>query len=235
MARLIGILAGLATVASMAALLSCSSGVSNSGAGAIGTDCKGGDLNLICTGFISFQNGSTSIDVFATDTNGNGQPNELIKTSVCTLHVTITDPLGTFSHIFQGVTFETFDISYASGVGHAPVLGTRRATATFSITLTNNTGSGTVDLPCVDLRTKKLFADQDSNGKVFPYVMTIRATGRDFATNSVVVVTARINIEIGDFVTTVPTTPSTASAIDYRAGLMKLASLAPSDLHLKWQ
>lgn len=240
MARLIGILVAIASLAA------CSSGVSNSGAGAAGTNCKGGDLNLICTANISFDSTSTatstasngiSIDAYASDTNGDGQPDELVATDLCTLNISITDPLGTFAHTFEGVTFETFDISYATGKSHAPTLGTRRYTNTVSITLSGNVGSGSVVLPCVDLVTKDEFVKQNTTYAVVPYVLTIRATGRDFATNSVVVVTARINIEIGDFVSSVPTAPSTSSAsvIDYRAGLIDVAKAGTDASNVRWQ
>lgn len=199
MARLIGILATIFTLAS------CSSGVSNSGGGAAGTNCAGGALNMICTASIQME--SFSIDAFASDTDSDGFPDELLETDTGTMNIRIADPLGEFSGTFQGVTFETFDVSFASGQGGAPSLGQRRFTNTLSIEMTNSTGEGSIVIPIVDLVTKRQFSQQASGSTVFPYVVTVRATGRDFATNSVVVAVARTNIEIGNFVESVPTPP----------------------------
>jgi len=199
MVRLIGVLVAALT------LSACSSGVSNTGGGAAGTNCGNGELNLVCTASIDLE--TISIDAFASDTDGDGTPDELLETDQGTFNVTISDPLGEFSQTFQGVTLETFDVSYNSGAGGAPVLGTRRFTETFSLTLSNSAASGGVEIPIVDLVTKRQFSQQASGSTVFTYVVTVRATGRDFATNSVVVITARVNVEMGDFVESVPTPP----------------------------
>ncbi|HSH42983.1 MAG TPA: hypothetical protein VK973_12735 [Arenicellales bacterium] len=199
MARLFGILAAIFTLAS------CSSGVSNTGAGAAGTNCAGGELNMVCTASIQME--TFSFDAFASDTDGDGFPDELLETETGTVTITISDPLGEFSNTFQGATFETYDVSYNSGQGGAPNLGPRRFTNTLSITMSNSTGTGSIDIPIVDLVTLREFAEQASGSTVYPYVVTVRATGRDFATNSVVVAVARANIEIGNFVESVPEPP----------------------------
>lgn len=233
MARLIGI---LATIASLALLGSCSSGVSNTGAGARNTDCKSGDLNLICTATITME--TTSIDAYASDTNMDGTPDELLTTQTGDMTITITDPLGTFSHIFQGATFETYDVSFESGRADAPKLGTRRYTQTMSITLSAaGTGSNSVTIPIVDLVTKKRFRDTAKFNIVYPYVVTVRATGRDFATNHTIVVVARINVEFADFLPSVPTpmTPSGASIIDYGSGLKVAHNESLKDVQIRWQ
>jgi len=196
MARLFGILGTLGIVLTLAA---CSSGVSNSGAGAAGTSCANGELNLVCTAVLDPNN--DSIDVFI-DVDEEGEPTSNVgpATDTADLTITLADPLGEFSNTFQGVTFETFDVNFDSGQGGAPSLGTRRFTQTFSLQLSDSTASGTVEIPLVDQVTKAEFAEQASGSTVYPYVVTVRATGRDFATNSLVVVTARANIEIGNFV-----------------------------------
>lgn len=199
MARLIGILVAIFT------LTACSSGVSNSGGGAAGTNCASGSLNMICTASIQME--SFSIDAFASDLDSDGFPDELIETDTGTFNVIISDPLGEFSGTFQGVTFETFDVSFESGQGGAPNLGTRRFTNTLSIELTGSSNDGSIVIPIVDIVTKRQFSQQASGSTVFPYVVTVRATGRDFATNSVVVAVARTNIEIGNFVESVPQPP----------------------------
>jgi len=192
MARLFGILGLILTLAA------CSSGVSNTGAGAAGTNCTGGGLDLVCTATVEPSN--FSIDVY-TDVDEQGQPvsDTSPATDTITMNITVTDPLGEFSQVFQGVTFQTFDISFDSGQGGAPNLGTRRFTETLNITLVDSVGSGSATFPMVDQVTKKQFAQQASGSTVFPYVVTVRATGRDFATNTPVVVVARTNIEIGNF------------------------------------
>ena len=197
MFRLLGIL-----IATMG-LTACSSGISNQGAGAAGTNCS--RVELTCTMTISVE--SISIDAFASDTDFDGFPDELVESDLATLTIEINDPLGTWSNTFQGVTWQTYDISYNSGQGGAPNLGTRRFTGTFSITLSNSTGSGSVTIPIVDLVTKAEFSKQASGSTVYPYVVTVRATGRDFATGQEVVVVARINLELGDFVQSVPEPP----------------------------
>lgn len=190
MARLFGILATILTLAA------CSSGVSNTGAGAAGTNCAGGELNMVCTASLSVD--PTTIDVCATDTDGDGEPDELATTDTGTMTIRVRDPLGEFSNTFQGVTFETYDVSYDSGDGGAPNLGTRRFTQTLSIELTDSTGEGSVTLPLFDPTTKREFSQQASCSTFYPYVVTVRATGRDFATNSQVVAVARINVQLGD-------------------------------------
>lgn len=193
MARLFGILGIVLTLAA------CSSGVSNSGAGAAGTSCANGELNLVCTAVLDPNN--ESIDVFI-DVDEEGEPTSdaAPATDTADLSIRLADPLGEFSKTFQGVTFETYDVSFESGQGGAPSLGTRRFTQTFSLELTDGTAEGTVEIPLVDQVTKTEFAEQASGSTVYPYVVTVRATGRDFATNSLIVVTARANIEIGNFV-----------------------------------
>jgi len=192
MARLFGILATILTLAA------CSSGVSNTGAGAAGTNCAAGELNLVCHAVLDPTN--DSIDVFI-DVDEEGEPVSDVgpATDTATFEVTISDPLGEFSNTFQGVTFETFDVSFDSGQGGAPNLGTRRFTQSFSLTLSGSTVTGSTIIPLVDQVTKAEFANQASGSTVYPYVVTVRATGRDFATNNVVVVVARANIEIGNF------------------------------------
>lgn len=232
MARLIGILVAIASLAA------CSSGVSNTGAGAAsGTDCKSNDLNLICTMVITMD--STDVDAYASDTNNDGFPDELLTNTNGTLDITVVDPLGTFAHIFQGITWQTYDVSYATGQPKGPVLGQRRYTSTFSITLVNNTGEGTVQIPIVDLVTKKEFSNHANPNRIYPYVVTVRATGTDFATGHHVVVVARITIHMGDFVQSVPTPPSTststASVIDYRAGLLDVAEADTDASNVRWQ
>jgi hypothetical protein len=198
MARLFGILLTTLTLAA------CSSGVSNTGAGAAGTTC--GSVDLVCTGSIEMD--SISIDAFASDTDFDGFPDELLETDQGTLRIRINDPLGRFSNTFQGATFQTYDVSFNSGKGGAPKLGTRRFTGTLTFELNSGTGEGTIVIPIVDLVTKRQFQEQASGSTVFPYVVTVRAAGRDFATNSPLVVVARTNIEIGNFVESVPTPPS---------------------------
>lgn len=190
MARLFGILATILTLAA------CSSGVSNTGAGAAGTNCTAGELNMVCTASLSVD--PTTIDVCATDTDGDGEPDEQATTDTGTMTIRIRDPLGEFSNTFQGVTFETYDVSYDSGDGGAPNLGSRRFTQTLSIELTDSTGEGSVTLPLFDPTTKREFSQQASCSTFYPYVVTVRATGRDFATNSQVVAVARINVQLGD-------------------------------------
>jgi hypothetical protein len=233
MARLIGILVAIASLAA------CSSGVSNSGAGAAQTDCKSGDLNLICTMQITVN--ATSVNAYGTTVGSTADA--LIDSTMGTLDINVVDPLGTFTHIFQGITWQTYDVSFSSGRAKAPVLGQRRYTSTLVITLTNNTGEGTISIPIVDGVTKKEFRNQDQHsGHVFPYVVTVRATGTDFATGHHVFVVARTTIEIGDFTTpttptttTTTTTGSTASVIDYRAGLLDVAQADSDASNVRWQ
>lgn len=190
MARLFGL---LVTIFSLAA---CSSGVSNSGAGAAGTNC--GSVDLTCSASIGLE--STSIDTLNEPEEGEEEATTLPASDNGTLTIQIFDPLGRFANVFQGATFETFDISYSSGQGGAPNLGTRRFSSTLTILLNNGTGSGSIEVPVADQVTKDQFRDQSSGSTVFPYVVTVRATGRDIATNSSLVVVARTNIEIGNFV-----------------------------------
>lgn len=192
MTRLFGI---LVTISSLAA---CSSGVSNDGAGAAGTNCNPGDLDLICTATLSVN--PSSVDACADIPDDPEAVVVLPATSTGTMTVTVTDPLGEFDNTFQGVTFQTFDVSFQSGQGGAPNLGTRRYTQTLNITISNSVGSGSVSLPIVDQVTKKQFRDQASCSTAFPYLVTVRATGRDFATGTAVVTVARTNIEIGNVV-----------------------------------
>lgn len=190
MARLIGI---LVTLASLAA---CSSGVSNSGAGAAGTDCGSGDLNLICTANLAM--GSTTVDAYSTDT------------ATGTLTITVTDPLGTFSHIFEGVTFDTYHVNFTSSTPGAPVLGTRAYSNTLTINLVNHTGTGSVTIPIADSVTLKEFRDHAKANLVYTYLVTVQAFGRDFAANKPVLVVAHITIQMGSFTST--TTPASSSA-----------------------
>lgn len=188
MARLFVLLGTLLTLAA------CSSGVSNSGAGAAGTNCNLGELNMACTAQVSTPN-----PIFACAASGEegAEPEAAATTDFANFSVTISDPLGEFSNTFQGVTFETYDVSFDSGQGGAPNLGTRRFTNTLNIQLTNSTGSGTVSIPFLDETAKRQFAEQASCSTIYPYVVTVRATGHDFATNSQVIAVARTNVGIG--------------------------------------
>lgn len=177
-------------------LTACSSGVSNSGAGAVGTNCQSGGLNLVCTATIAMS--STTVDACPSDTDGDGVVDEVLGTDTGTLTITVTDPLGQFSQVFQGMTFDSYDVSYASGDGRAPGLGPRQFANTLAITLSDSTGSGSVTIPIVDVASKNEFEAGASCSTFFPYQVTVRANGRDFATNTPVVVVARISIQIGD-------------------------------------
>lgn len=190
MARLFGILVTIFT------LSACSSGVSNSGGGSAGTNC--GSVDLVCTADIELD--STSIDVLHSPPEGEEEASTLPASDDATMNIQVFDPLGRFANVFQGVTFNTFDISYDSGQGGAPNLGTRRFSGTLTIILSDNEGDGEIDFPIADQVTKDQFREQSSGSTVYPYLVTVRATGRDIATNSVVVVVARTNIEIGNFV-----------------------------------
>lgn len=196
MVRLIGTLAAIFTLAA------CSSGVSNDGAGAAGTNCNPGDLDLICTATLSVS--PSSVDACA-DAPAEGEDDEeatvvLPGTTTGNMTVTVTDPLGEFDNTFQGMTFQTFDVSFQSGQGGAPNLGQRRFTQTINITISDAQGSGSATLPIVDQVTKQQFRDQSSCSTAYPYVVTVRATGQDFATNTPVVAVARTTIEIGNVV-----------------------------------
>jgi len=195
MARLFGF---LVTIASLS-LVACSSGVSESAGGGSGTTTGGTDL--IANASLSTEN--ISIDAFPTDTNDDGKitaEDQLLSTDFGTLSITITDPLGNFSRVFQQVNFHTFEIRYIEGTERAPDLGLRRVSDNLSITLTDGTGSGEVDLPIVDLPTKRQFADQASGSTVFNYTVEVRAIGSDIVTASRIIVVARTQIELGDFV-----------------------------------
>lgn len=203
MARLFGILVAIFT------LSACSSGVSNSGGGAAGTNC--GSVDLICTATLTVPDDeSSSIDVI--NDPEETEEGETVVTFPATsnriMNITVTDPLGRFAQVSQGVTFETYDVAYRSGQGGAPNLGPRRFTDSLTIILEdtaaggpdNNSGTGEVIIPVADQVIKDQFRDQASLSTVYPYIVTVRATGRDIATNSVVVVVARTNVEIGNFV-----------------------------------
>lgn len=186
MARLIGF---LATIFILAA---CSSGVSNSGAGGPGTDCSTGALGLICTADITLA--SPTLTACSAGEEG---PVANASTDTGILNIIIRDPLGEFSNTVQGFTFNNYRISYASGQGGAPNLGTRQVANTLSFTLNNSVGQGAVVLPILDATNKKMFADQASCSTTFPYQVTVRAIGTDFVTNTQIVIVARINIGIG--------------------------------------
>lgn len=193
MARLIGILVMTLSLAA------CSSGVSNTGAGGAGTSCGTAELNLVCHATLDPNN--DSIDVFI-DVDEEGEPTSDIGPASDTADMTISirDPLGEFSQTFQGVTFEQFIVHFDSGQGGAPNLGRRTFGQTFSLELVGSVSTGTVTIPLVDQVTKTQFAEQASGSTVFPYRVTVRAIGHDFATNNRIVVVARNDIEIGNFV-----------------------------------
>lgn len=188
MLRVFGILTAIFSLAA------CSSGVSNTGAGGTGTDCQTGALNFACTAQLS---APTTVLACAGGTDEAGQPVAATTTDTGTLNIRISDPLGEFSSTFQGVTLSTYDVSFQSGQGGAPNLGTRRFTNTQSFEMSDSVASGSVTIPIVDPTTKRQFVNQASCSTIYPYLVTVRATGTDFATNSRVVITARTNIGIG--------------------------------------
>lgn len=196
MARLFGILIATFTLAA------CSSGVSNSGAGGAGTNCGG--VDLICTASLEVTDPAIDVLEEQEEEAEEGEDPEVVLTSpgtdFGTLNIVINDPLGRFDNVFQGATFTKYDITYRSGHGGAPNLGPRQFFNTLTINLTDGTGDGDVSVPVVDQRTKKQFRDQSSGSTVFPYVVTVRASGRDIATNTPITVVASANIEIGNFV-----------------------------------
>lgn len=186
----------LFAIASLFTLAACSSGVSNSGAGGAGTNCGG--VDLVCTA--SFGVDEPSIDVLEEQEEEDETVLISPGTDFGTLSIVINDPLGRFSNVFQGATFTRYDITYSSGQSGAPKLGPRQFFDTLTFNLTNGTGSGDVQLPVADQRIKKQFRDQSSGSTVFPYVVTVRASGRDIATNTPITVVANASIEIGNFV-----------------------------------
>jgi hypothetical protein len=196
MFRLFGILVAIA------GLTACSSGVTNQGAGGSGTNC--GAVDLVCVMTIELE--SFSIDAFASDTDLDGFPDELLESQTATLNIVINDPLGVWSNIFQGITFTRYHVTYDES-GRAPNLGPRTFTGTLPITLSGSTGTGSIEIIIADQATFRQFSSQASGSTVFSYVITIQAFGRDFATNKDVVVVARINVEIGDFVESPPEPP----------------------------
>lgn len=196
MFRLFGILVAIA------GLTACSSGVTNQGAGGSGTNC--GAVDLVCVMTIELE--SFSIDAFASDTDLDGFPDELLESKTATLNIVLNDPLGTWSNIFQGITFTRYHVTYDES-GGAPNLGPRTFTGTLNITLSGSTGSGSIEIIVADQRTFRQFASQASGSSNFSYVITIQAFGRDFATNKDVVVVARVNVEIGEFLESVPQPP----------------------------
>ncbi len=191
MARLFGILVTIFT------LSACSSGVSNSGAGGAGTNCGG--VDLVCFAALSVDD-STSIDTLNDPEEGEEEATTLPASNSGVLSITINDPLGRFEKVFQGATFTRYDITFSSGDGGAPNLGPRQVFNTLTIILTNGTGSEDIPLLLVDQVTKDQFRDQSSGSTVYPYVVTVRASGRDIATNTPITVVASTNIEIGNFV-----------------------------------
>ncbi len=191
MARLFGILIATFTLAA------CSSGVSNSGAGGAGTNCGG--VDLVCFATLTVDD-STSIDTLGDPEEGEEEATTLPASDSGVFDIEINDPLGRFSNVFQGATFTKFDITFRSGDGGAPNLGRRQAFNTLTITLNDGTGSGDIQLLLVDQVTKDQFRDQSSGSTVYPYVVTVRASGRDIATNTPITVVASTNIEIGNFV-----------------------------------
>lgn len=192
MARLLAILVTMTTLA----LTGCSSDVSSTGAGGAGTNCG----NLVCTALL--EPDTFSSDAYATDTDmpPDGIPDELVSADFADLTITISDPLGEFSRVFQGATFNRFRVTFRRVNGGAPVLGPRDVGAAINITLSDGTGTGTVSIPIVDNVTKKEFRDQASGSTVFVYTVVVQAFGKDFATNSNLVVEGRATIEIGEFI-----------------------------------
>lgn len=181
-------------------LAACSSGVSDSGAGGAGTDTGGTDLIATAT----LAPDTFSSDAFASDTDGDPETTddiELVSADFATITINLADPLGRFSRIFQGVTFNLFRVNFLRVNGGAPNLGQRDVAATINITLSGGTGTGSVSIPLVDNVTKQEFRNQ-SGGSGTPQVYTVqvRAFGRDFVTNSLITVEARTTIEIGEFV-----------------------------------
>lgn len=189
MARLFGL---LVTIFSLAA---CSSGVSNSGGGGAGTDTGSTDLIAI----MSVAPESFSSDAFASDTDDDGEIDQLVSADFAEVEITVTDPLGKFSNVFQGVTFTSFEVRYIRGSGGAPKLGPRKVAGSLNLTLSNGTDTQSLSIPIVDNVTKKQFREQ-SSGTPMNYIVEVRAVGRDIATNTRIVVTGSVTIEIGEFV-----------------------------------
>lgn len=193
MTRLFGILFAIASLFTLAA---CSSGVSESAGGGAGTTTGGTDLIANA----SLNPETFSSDAFATDTDDDGEADQLVSVDNADLSITITDPIGRFSRVFQQVNFNTFEVRFIKGNGAAPTLGVRKVGGSMSITLDGGTGSETITIPLVDNVTKKEFRDQSSGSSVFNYTVEVRAIGSDIVTSSRFVVTARSTIEIGEFV-----------------------------------
>lgn len=189
----------LLTVTSLAA---CSSGVSNKGAGGAGTNCD--IIDLICTALLS--PASFSSDAFATDTDGDPDTTddiEFVEADFATVTINMRDPLGRFSRVFQGATFNVFRITFLRQKGGAPNLGPRDVAETINIELSGNTGTGSVTIPIVDNVTKREFRQQSGgSGTVHVYTVRVQAIGRDFATNTQITVEARATVEIGEFIST---------------------------------
>lgn len=193
MTRLFGILFAIASLFTLAA---CSSGVSESAGGGAGTTTGGTDLVANAT----LDPETFSSDAFATDTDDDGEADQLVSVDNATLTITISDPLGKFSRVFQQITFNTFEVRFIKGNGAAPTLGPRSVGGSLTITLDEGTGDGQITIPLVDNVTKREFRDQASGSTIFNYTAQVRAIGSDTATGSRIVVTARTTIEIGEFV-----------------------------------
>jgi hypothetical protein len=183
-------------LSTITALTACSSGVSNTGAGGAGTNCG----KLVCTATLAPDNFSS--DAFASDTDDppDGVADELVSADFATMTITINDPLGQFSRVFQGATFNRFRVTFRRVNGGAPKLGPRDIADVINITLSDGTGTGNTSLPIVDNVTKQQFRDQASGSTVFVYTVVVEAFGKDFATNSNLVVEGRATIEIGEFI-----------------------------------
>lgn len=196
MTRLFGILLAMASLFTLAA---CSSGVSDSAGGGAGTTTGGTDLVANAT----LNPETFSSDAFPTDEDGDPDTTDdiqLVSVDNADLTITITDPLGRFSRVFQQVNFNTFEVRFIEGNGAAPNLGVRRVGGSLTVNLEGGTGTGTVTIPLVDNVTKKEFRDQASGSTVYNYTVEVRAIGSDIVTSSRIVVTARSTIEIGEFV-----------------------------------
>jgi len=183
-------------IAALLTLAACSSGSSSSAGGGAGTDTGGTDLVVSA----SLQPETFSSDAFASDTDGDGEVDQLVSTDNATLAITITDPQGNFSRTFQQVDFNEFRIRFIKGNAAAPTLGPRRVAGSLSITLSDSSGSGSITIPLVDNVTKREFRERASGSTIFNYTVEVRAIGRDIATGSRIVVVTSATIEIGEFV-----------------------------------
>lgn len=176
----------------------CSPGVDPSSAGGVGTNS--GTTGLILFATLTPENFSSNAFAIDCTVPPDGVIDEFPTTDSGDFSVTVQDPTGIFATQSQGITLDTYVVSYTPINQGVPIPLTPKSRGqTQVIPLGGGTSSSlSFTVILIDLETKAEYATRDS-GSPNTYNVTVTYQGRDFISGTPVQVVATAQMELGAF------------------------------------